>query len=93
MVDDIQVPEALVALQSAAYIARVSLADYVRANGPVRDWTDETRVKAASLQQTLESAEIALRQAFEASDLLSHHTRRSLRLALMKATAPPAPLN
>ncbi|MFC5197804.1 hypothetical protein [Streptomyces kaempferi] len=68
--DDIQVPEALVALQSAAYIARVSLADHVRANGPVRDWTDETRVEAASLQQTLESAEIALRQAFEASDLL-----------------------
>ncbi|MFJ2397385.1 hypothetical protein ACIOTI_32130 [Streptomyces sp. NPDC087843] len=82
--DDMQVPEALVTLQSAAYVARVSLADYVRAHGPVRDWADETRVEAASLQQTLESAEIALRQAFEARDLLRHHTRRSLRLALLK---------
>lgn len=86
-VDDIQVPDSPVALQSAAYAARMSLADHVRASGPVRDWTDGTRAEAARLQQTLQSVETALREAFEASDLLRVHSGRSLRLSLMRATA------
>lgn len=93
MVDDIEVPASLVALRSAVCAAGVSMAGHVRANGPVRDWTDGARVEAARLQQALESAETALREAFEASDLLRVHGRHALRRSLRRAAARPAPLS
>ncbi|WP_132124933.1 hypothetical protein [Actinocrispum wychmicini] len=84
---DIHLPEALIELQRRVFAARLALAEHVRANGPVRDWSQETLAEGALLQQELERLEGELRQATEESGLIREHGGRTTRLALIAAAS------
>jgi hypothetical protein len=83
--DDTELPESLIALKVAVCMANETLAEHVRVNGPVRQWTAESRAKGAALQQACEMAAATLRQAVEESGLEREDGGRAVRRALMRA--------
>lgn len=85
---DIELPRGLVALQIDVYAARLRLVEYVRANGPARDWSSDANAAGADLQDACEVSEAVLQVAIDESGLERKHGRRELRRALMAAAAP-----
>jgi hypothetical protein len=88
---DIELPRGLVALQLSVYAARLRLVEHVRENGPVRDWSPDTKAQGASVQRACEVSEAVLQKAIDESGLERTHGRRALRRALMAAAAPLMP--
>jgi hypothetical protein len=85
---DIELPQALIALQLSVYSARLRVVEHVRAHGPIGGWSPDVDTEGARLQQAIEAGEAALRRAIEESSLEREHGQRAVRRALMAAAAP-----
>ncbi|WP_371584476.1 hypothetical protein [Streptomyces sp. NBC_01314] len=85
---DIELPQAMVALQLGVYFVRLRVVEHVRAHGPVGGWSPDVDAEGARLQQACEASEAALGKAIEESGLEREHGRRAVRRALMAAAAP-----
>ncbi|MFF7756909.1 hypothetical protein [Streptomyces griseorubiginosus] len=88
---DIELPRGLVALQLSVYAARLRLAEHVRANGPVRDWSPGTDAEGANLQDACRVSQAVLQKAIDESGLEQKHGRRTLRRALRAAAGLQMP--
>ena len=85
---DIELPQALIALQLSLYSARLRVVEHIRAHGPIGGWSPDVDAEGARLQQAIEAREAALRRAIEESGLEREHGQRAVRRALMAAAAP-----
>ncbi|MEU1085584.1 hypothetical protein ABZ401_01910 [Streptomyces sp. NPDC005892] len=92
-----QVSDALVAFQVSVYEERITLADFVRSSGPVRDGSAVVREEAAGLQRSLEESERTLQQAVRGAARTEDEfpeVRRDLRrraaISLAEKSSDPA---
>lgn len=92
-----QVSDALVALQVSVYRERSALADFVRTNGPVGDWSAVVRAEAARLQRSLEESERTLQQMLRGAagtedqlQELRRALRREAAISLAEKGSDPA---
>jgi len=78
-----QVSDALVSLQISVYRERIALADFVRSNGPVKEWHALVREEADRRQRSLEESERILERAVR-DEARTEDKLRELRRALRR---------